>query len=185
FANVTADDWQAAERVLEEAAALTPQTPEDKLFLGQAIGVFRPADGLPLMDQALAERPTAIGHALRPPSRWWWHGSRGPWPTRRRPSWTPSWPSVCSPTIHSPFTPLPMLTWPPPPTGKPAGRTRRRSTWQPLAGRQTPWPGSRKTPPPSEPVTWLPSPVPDWTGWTWLPNCSRPGLILPGVRSTS
>src|SRR5262249_47031868 len=37
----------------------------DKLFLGQAIGVFRPADGLPLMDQALAERPSAIGHALR------------------------------------------------------------------------------------------------------------------------
>jgi hypothetical protein len=65
FANVTADDWQAAERLLEEAAALTPRTPDDKLFLGQAIGVFRPADGLPLMDQALAERPSAIGHALR------------------------------------------------------------------------------------------------------------------------
>src|SRR5262249_20757790 len=65
FANVTAGDWPAAARLLEEATALTLQTPEDKLFLGQAIGVFRPADGLPLMDQALAERRSAIGHALR------------------------------------------------------------------------------------------------------------------------
>src|SRR5262249_2664125 len=48
-----------------QATAMTPRTPEDKLFMGQAIGVFRPADGLPLMDQALDERPSAIGHALR------------------------------------------------------------------------------------------------------------------------
>jgi tetratricopeptide (TPR) repeat protein len=65
YAKATAGDWRAAERLLEQATAMTPRTPEDKLFVGQAIGVFRPADGLPLMDQALAERRSAIGHALR------------------------------------------------------------------------------------------------------------------------
>ena len=38
--------WQSAQRVLEEATALTPRTPEDKLFLGSAIAIFKPADGL-------------------------------------------------------------------------------------------------------------------------------------------
>jgi tetratricopeptide (TPR) repeat protein len=65
YAKVQAGDWWRAERLLEQATARTPRTPQDKLFMGQAIGVFRPADGLPLMDQALAERPSAIGHALR------------------------------------------------------------------------------------------------------------------------
>jgi hypothetical protein len=65
FAQASAGNWGAAERQLERATALTPRTPEDKLFMGQAIGVFRPTDGLPLMDQALEERPSAIGHALR------------------------------------------------------------------------------------------------------------------------
>jgi serine/threonine protein kinase len=64
-ANADALNWPAARRRLEEAAALTPQTAEDKLFLGQALGTLRPADGLPLMDQALAERPSGIGHVLR------------------------------------------------------------------------------------------------------------------------
>jgi hypothetical protein len=65
YAKATAGDWQAAQRLLEQATARTPRAPEDKLFVGQAIGIFRPADGLPLMDQALAERPSAIAHALR------------------------------------------------------------------------------------------------------------------------
>jgi serine/threonine protein kinase len=69
FAYATAFDWPAAQRALKEAAALTPLTPEDKLFLGQAIGLLRPADGLPLMDQALAERRSAIGHVLRATSQ--------------------------------------------------------------------------------------------------------------------
>jgi serine/threonine protein kinase len=58
-------NWPAARRVLDEAAGMPPRTPEDKFFLGQAISVFRPADGLALMDQALAERPSGIGHVLR------------------------------------------------------------------------------------------------------------------------
>jgi serine/threonine protein kinase len=62
---VVLSDGPAAERVLEEAAALTPRTPEDKLFLGSAIAMFRPADGLQLMDEALAGRPLGIGHVLR------------------------------------------------------------------------------------------------------------------------
>src|SRR5262249_53610163 len=65
FAQSMVGDWRAAERLLEQATALTPRTPEDKLFVGQAIGVIRPADGLSLMDQALTERPSAIGHAMR------------------------------------------------------------------------------------------------------------------------
>jgi tetratricopeptide (TPR) repeat protein len=59
----------AARRVLDEALLMSPRTPEDKLFLGQAINVFRPADGLALMDQALAERPSGIGHLLRAAAR--------------------------------------------------------------------------------------------------------------------
>src|SRR5262245_13495738 len=58
-------DRPRALRVLEEAVDLTPRTPEDKLFLGNALGMFRPADGLKLMDEALAERPSMIGHVLR------------------------------------------------------------------------------------------------------------------------
>jgi hypothetical protein len=58
-------DWQATQFALEEAAALTPRTPEDKLFLGSAIGMFRPADGLKLIDEALKGRPLGIGHVLR------------------------------------------------------------------------------------------------------------------------
>ncbi|HTU89552.1 MAG TPA: serine/threonine-protein kinase [Gemmataceae bacterium] len=64
-AHAAATDWPAFERVLEEAAALPLRTPEDKLFLGHAIGARRPIDGLPLTDQALAERPSGIGHVLR------------------------------------------------------------------------------------------------------------------------
>ncbi len=64
-AYATASDWTAARRVGAEAAALTPRTPEDKLFLGMAIGTFAPAEALPLMDAALAERPSGIGHVLR------------------------------------------------------------------------------------------------------------------------
>jgi tetratricopeptide (TPR) repeat protein len=64
-AHMESFDWVAAERVLEEALAKSPRTPEDRLFLGQAIGDTRPAIGLPLMDAALAERPSGIGHVLR------------------------------------------------------------------------------------------------------------------------
>jgi serine/threonine protein kinase len=60
-----ASNWATGLRILDEASRMTVRTPEDKLFLGQAIACFRPADGLVLMDQALAERPSAIGHVLR------------------------------------------------------------------------------------------------------------------------
>jgi tetratricopeptide (TPR) repeat protein len=65
YACAASSDWASAERVAAEASALTPRTPEDRLFLGHAIGTLRPAQGLPLMDQALAERPSGIGHVLR------------------------------------------------------------------------------------------------------------------------
>ncbi len=65
FAHTLADDWPASRRVVAEAAALPLRTAEDKLFLGQAIGVHRPAEGLALMDEALAEQPSGIGHVLR------------------------------------------------------------------------------------------------------------------------
>ncbi|HTU90867.1 MAG TPA: serine/threonine-protein kinase [Gemmataceae bacterium] len=65
YAYAAAAAWPAYERALEEAAALAPRTPEDKLFLGHALGTLRPADGLPLMEQALSERPSGIGHVLR------------------------------------------------------------------------------------------------------------------------
>ncbi len=65
YAHVQVFDWVAYERVVGEAIALSPRTPEDRLFLGQAIGDSRPAEGLRLMDTALAERPSGIGHVLR------------------------------------------------------------------------------------------------------------------------
>ena len=64
-AHAAASDWTTARRVVAEAAAMTPRTPEDKLFLGRAIGEFQPAEGLPLMNDALAERPSGIGHVMR------------------------------------------------------------------------------------------------------------------------
>ena len=64
-AHVGTGDWVAARQVVTEASALTPRTPEDKLFLGHAIGSLVPAQGLPLMDEALTERPSGIGHVLR------------------------------------------------------------------------------------------------------------------------
>jgi len=65
FAHGAAADWPAHQRVLQEALALEPHTPEDKLFLGNALGNARPAEGLPLVDQALSERPSGIAHVLR------------------------------------------------------------------------------------------------------------------------
>lgn len=66
FAHSEMMDWPASRRVVAEAEALTRRTPWDKLLLGQAIGAHRPTDGLQLMDQALAERPSwGIGHVLR------------------------------------------------------------------------------------------------------------------------
>jgi tetratricopeptide (TPR) repeat protein len=62
---VVLSDWEATQRALEEAAVLTPRTPEDKLFLGSAIAMFRPADGLRLMDEAINGRPLGMGHVLR------------------------------------------------------------------------------------------------------------------------
>lgn len=58
-------DWPASRRIVAEASALTLRTPWDKLFKGHAIGIHRPAEGLPLMDEALAERPSGMGHVLR------------------------------------------------------------------------------------------------------------------------
>jgi serine/threonine protein kinase len=58
-------DYSNSRRVVAEASALTPRTPWDKLFLGHAIGIHRPIEGLPLMDEALAARPSGIGHVLR------------------------------------------------------------------------------------------------------------------------
>jgi serine/threonine protein kinase len=58
-------DWAASWPALDEAVRLPPQTPQDKLFLGLAISVFQSAKGLPLMEAALAERQSAIGHVLR------------------------------------------------------------------------------------------------------------------------
>jgi hypothetical protein len=58
-------DLPTSRRVLAEAVELTPRTPRDKLFLGHAIGMNRPEEGLPLMDEALAARPSGIGHVLR------------------------------------------------------------------------------------------------------------------------
>jgi serine/threonine protein kinase len=68
-AHAEAADWTTARRVVDEAAAMTPRTPEDKLFLGQAYAIFVPGKGLQLMDQALAERPSGIGHVLRADAR--------------------------------------------------------------------------------------------------------------------
>jgi hypothetical protein len=65
YAHAGVSDWTSARRVVAEALTLTPRTPEDKLFLGQAIGELEPARGLPLMDEALAEHPSGIGHVLR------------------------------------------------------------------------------------------------------------------------
>jgi tetratricopeptide (TPR) repeat protein len=62
-------DWPEAQRALDEATALPPRTPEDKLFLGSAIAEFRPADGLKLIDEALAGRSPGIGHVLRAEAR--------------------------------------------------------------------------------------------------------------------
>src|SRR5262249_27861508 len=76
-AYASASDWTAAARTAVEAAALTPRTPEDKLFLGQALSTTAPAKGLQLMDEALAERPSGIGHVLRAAARSWQASSTG------------------------------------------------------------------------------------------------------------
>ena len=65
YALAAASQRTASERVAAEAAALPSQTPEDRLLLGHALGYLNPADGLPLMDQALDERSSGIGHVLR------------------------------------------------------------------------------------------------------------------------
>jgi len=65
YAHFEAANWAGYHRVLQEAIALQSQTPEDNLFLGTAIGNARPADGLPLVEQALSERPSGIAHVLR------------------------------------------------------------------------------------------------------------------------
>ena len=63
-------EWAAAFRTLDEAAALTPRTPEDSLLLGHALAVLgQPADGLKLIDGALVGRPSGIGHLLRADAR--------------------------------------------------------------------------------------------------------------------
>jgi serine/threonine protein kinase len=56
---------QAGYRILNELQTTTATTPEDKLFKGQALATLHPAEGLLLMDEAMAERRSPLGHVFR------------------------------------------------------------------------------------------------------------------------
>src|SRR5262249_27442913 len=65
----TLAEWAKAATALRELESLTPRTPEDLLFKGLAVANFRPEDGLPLMDQAIRQRPSNIAYLLRADAR--------------------------------------------------------------------------------------------------------------------
>ncbi|QVL33868.1 hypothetical protein KIH39_08170 [Telmatocola sphagniphila] len=56
-------------RLIAELEGLTVSSAEDKLFKGNALALHYPADGLRLIDQALAVRPSTLGHLLRADAR--------------------------------------------------------------------------------------------------------------------
>jgi serine/threonine protein kinase/tetratricopeptide (TPR) repeat protein len=59
-----------AEKALAEARALPAGDPQDRLFLGVALGQFAPEDGLPLIEAALRDRPSNVGAVFRADLRW-------------------------------------------------------------------------------------------------------------------
>jgi serine/threonine protein kinase len=56
-------------RLIAEFQAIVPETPEDKLFKGNAIAIDEPEEGLHLIDEALAAHPSTLGHLLRADAR--------------------------------------------------------------------------------------------------------------------
>jgi serine/threonine protein kinase len=59
-----AADWVAARRAVSEVEAMTPTTPEDKLFKGQAVSLEQPDEGIRLINEAMAERRSTLGHLM-------------------------------------------------------------------------------------------------------------------------
>jgi hypothetical protein len=55
--------------MIADVEAMTPKTPEDKLFKGSAIAGDYLTEGLRLIDEAQAERPSTLGHVLRADAR--------------------------------------------------------------------------------------------------------------------
>jgi tetratricopeptide (TPR) repeat protein len=55
----------AAWRTVAELAAMTPETPEDKLFKGSAVAADYPAEGIRLIMESLDNRPSILGHVLQ------------------------------------------------------------------------------------------------------------------------
>lgn len=71
-------------RMIAEMEAMSPSTPEDKLFKGMAIAISRPAEGLRLIDEGLAERSSTLGHLLRADARLKFAQSTGSVPDAER-----------------------------------------------------------------------------------------------------
>jgi serine/threonine protein kinase len=57
------------EETLQEVERLTPRTPEDYLFKGQAEGTYDPVRGLQTLDEAFRRRPSAIARLIRGEAR--------------------------------------------------------------------------------------------------------------------
>jgi tetratricopeptide (TPR) repeat protein len=65
YAYANQSQWAKASAVRSRLEPMKPLTPEERLFKGVALAFFVPEHGLPLMDEAIRERPTAIGYLLR------------------------------------------------------------------------------------------------------------------------
>jgi tetratricopeptide (TPR) repeat protein len=58
-------EWSKTQETLQRLESLTPRTTEDRLFKGFALASILPESGLPLMDEAIRERPSTIAYLLR------------------------------------------------------------------------------------------------------------------------
>ena len=61
--------FERYEQVMLEMQRLPPSSPEDFLFKGVAQAALFLEDGLPLMDQAIQQRPSNIAYLLRAEAR--------------------------------------------------------------------------------------------------------------------
>ncbi len=68
-ASLYAQDLENSLLVGAKLATLKEQTTEDYLFKGQALSLHDWHDGLPLLDHAVASRPSALAHMLRAEAR--------------------------------------------------------------------------------------------------------------------
>ena len=111
FAYGRIGEWGKANQALREMGELSPQSPEDYLFKGNAWLILDPGKGLRMLDEAVRRRPSPLARVFRAEALANLAHETVPLPTRKGQCRKPRLPGSSCPAIHYRRSTLLMCAW--------------------------------------------------------------------------